>query len=285
MQFMPAIINYPPIDPVIFQIGPLSLRWYGVAYLLGFVCARQFLRRMINRGNLLVSLPALDDLFVWLVLGVLLGGRIGWWFFYHRSGGIEPWYEPVAIWHGGMSFHGGLLGVILAISIWSWRHHTPFWNLADAAALVAPIGLFFGRIANFINAELVGRPTNVPWGIVFPGDVVARHPSQLYEATLEGPLLFLSLWMVKKLCQPRQGQIASLFLILYGMFRFAVEFTREPDPQLGFIAFGWVTMGQLLSAVIAVVGAAIWRLPRRSGAALESDQTSRVAIQSPSPPR
>jgi phosphatidylglycerol:prolipoprotein diacylglycerol transferase len=152
-----------------------------------------------------------------------------------------------------MSFHGGLAGVAVALLLWSRRRSVPLWNLADGLALVAPIGLFLGRLANFVNAELVGRSTQVRWGVVFPGENFARHPSQLYEAALEGPLLLGVLWVAGRL-RSRPGRIAGLFLTVYGAFRFLVEFTREPDPQLGFIAFGWLTMGQLLSAALVLVG-------------------------------
>jgi phosphatidylglycerol:prolipoprotein diacylglycerol transferase len=187
-------------------------------------------------------------------MGVMIGGRGGWWLFYHRSDGSpEPWYEPLAVWHGGMSFHGALIGVTIAAGLWCWKNRVAFLHVADAIVLVAPIGLFFGRIANFINAELVGRITSVPWGIIFPGDVQPRHPSQLYEAVLEGPLLLLVLWIVHRRTR-RNGGVLAAFLIGYGVIRFLVEFTREPDAQLGFIAFGWLTMGQLLSAALAIAG-------------------------------
>jgi len=153
-----------------------------------------------------------------------------------------------------MSFHGGLIGVALVLLFWTWRKRAPLWNIADGLALVAPIGLFLGRIANFINAELVGRVTTVPWGVIFPGESIPRHPSQLYEAVLEGPVLLLILWRVERWQRSHDGQIAGLFLVAYGVFRFAVEFTRQPDEQLGFIAFGWLTMGQLLSAVLVLAG-------------------------------
>lgn len=258
-----AAIHYPHLDPVALRLGPVAIRWYGLAYLLGFIAAYAALRIMIRRGLLRLSPDLLGDLVSWLAAGVLVGGRLGWWLFYHRAqGASEPWYEPIAIWHGGMSFHGGLIGVFLALAIWSRVRQVSLWNLADSAALVTPIGLFFGRIANFINAELVGRPTNVPWGIIFPGDRVPRHPSQLYEALLEGPLLLFILWAVRHRLRPREGRIAALFLILYGLFRFAVEFTRQPDPQLGFIAFGWLTMGQILSILLAVTGVVIWFIVR-----------------------
>src|SRR6185437_15404836 len=152
----------------------------------------------------------------------------------HRNTGApEPWYEPFALWHGGMSFHGGLMGVAVVLVLWSWLRHAPVLNVADCAALVTPIGLFFGRIANFINSELVGRPTALPWGVTFPGDMVPRHPSQLYEAVLEGPVLLLALWLTFRWRRPRDGRLAAQFLIIYGLSRFFIEFTREPDAQLG----------------------------------------------------
>lgn len=259
-----ATIPYPQIDPVALRLGPIHIRWYGLAYLLGFVVAYGVLRHLSRRCLLRISREAVSDLVGWLVMGVVLGGRLGWWIFYHRAdGAVEPWYEPLAIWHGGMSFHGGLIGVLGALVIWSLARRAPFWNVADCLALVTPIGLFFGRLANFINAELVGRPTTVPWGMIFPGDSVPRHPSQLYEAILEGPVLLMVLWTCFRLRRPSDGRTAALFLICYGLFRFAVEFTRQPDSQLGFIAFGWLTMGQLLSAILAGAGIVLlFRLPR-----------------------
>lgn len=250
-----AVIPYPRIDPDALRLGLLHIRWYGLTYLLGFALAIAALRNMSRKGILRLPVSTVGDVVSWLAMGVVVGGRTGWWLFYHRSqGAIEPWYEPIAIWHGGMSFHGGLIGVLFALAIWSWAQQASFWNLADCLALVAPLGLFFGRIANFINAELVGRPTTVPWGMIFPGDSIPRHPSQLYEAVLEGPLLLLVLWTLFRLRRSTDGRTAALFLICYGLFRFAVEFTRQPDPQLGFIAFGWLTMGQLLSAMLIGVG-------------------------------
>jgi phosphatidylglycerol---prolipoprotein diacylglyceryl transferase len=259
MLFLGAI-QFPHLNPDALRLGSLHIRWYGLAYLLGFALAFAALGRMSRSGILRLPAVLVGDLVSWLAMGVMLGGRIGWWLFYHRgAGAIEPWYEPLAIWHGGMSFHGGLIGVLIALLIWSRKMQAPFWNLADCLALFAPLGLFFGRIANFINAELVGRPTSVPWGVIFPGDSIPRHPSQLYEAMLEGIALPLILWIVFRFARTRDGQIAALFLMVYGILRFSVEFTREPDAQLGFIAFGWLTMGQLLSIFLAAAGTALWR--------------------------
>jgi phosphatidylglycerol:prolipoprotein diacylglycerol transferase len=265
MIFPLAVIPFPSIDPVLFRVGPIAIRWYGQAYLAGFLTAYLMLRAMVRSKALRITTSELSDLLNWLVIGVMAGGRTGWWIFYHRrEGSVEPWYEPLAIWHGGMSFHGGLIGVLVALLIWSWKRRAPFWNLADCLALVAPLGLFFGRIANFINAELVGRPTLLPWGMIFPGDSIPRHPSQLYEAVLEGPALLLILWTVSRSRRSGDGQTAALFLMLYGVFRFGVEFTRQPDSQLGFIAFGWLTMGQLLSAVLVFTGIVVWRISHRA---------------------
>jgi phosphatidylglycerol---prolipoprotein diacylglyceryl transferase len=254
-------IPFPDIDAEIFRIGPLALRWYGLAYITGFVAGYALLVALARRGRVRVPPAAIADLVTWVVVAVLIGGRAGWWIFYHRdTGEPQPWYEPFAVWHGGMSFHGALVGVAIAMLLWCRLKTLPFWSLADGAALVVPIGLFTGRIANFINAELVGRPTDLPWGVIFPGDAIARHPSQLYEAILEGPVLMAIMWLVMR-HRRREGQVAAMFLIVYGMARFAVEFTREPDPQVGFVAFGWLTMGQLLSAVLVFAGIAmlLWR--------------------------
>jgi phosphatidylglycerol:prolipoprotein diacylglycerol transferase len=261
-----SAINLSPIDPVILRVGPLAIRWYGVAYLAAFAFAYAALVRLVWRGTLRISSAALTDLIGWLALGVLIGGRLGWWLLYHRGDFAEPWYEPLALWHGGMSFHGGLFGVAIAMLVWTRRHHAPFLNVADCFALVAPVGLFLGRIANFINAELVGRVTDVPWAMVFPGESVARHPSQLYEALLEGPALLTLLWSTKHRVRLRDGQIAALFLIAYGLFRFSVEFTRQPDEQIGFLAFDWVTMGQLLSVLTSFAGSLLWYISLQSRA-------------------
>ncbi len=268
---MIAIIRYPNIDPVLVHLGPVAVHWYGVAYLAGFLIAYGLLGRLSRSGWLRIGRDKVSDLISWLVLGVLVGGRLGWWIFYSTHplnvSQWETWYEPIALWHGGMSFHGGLIGVILAVIVWARRAKAPFWNVADALALAAPVGLLFGRLANFINGELYGRPTEVGWAMIFPTDPlgVPRHPSQLYEAMLEGVLLLACLWMIKRWAR-RDGVIASAFVILYGVFRIAVEFAREPDPQLGYLAWGWVTMGQVLSLALALVGLAMLWSRRRTAA-------------------
>lgn len=267
-----AAIPYPQFDPVIFHLGPLAVRWYGLAYFLAFLISYFALEHLIKRGSLRITREQLSDLIVYLAAAVVVGGRAGWWLVYHRATGKpEPWYEPIAIWDGGMSFHGGLLAVALVVLFWSRRNHSSLPNIADNLALVTPVGLFLGRLANFINAELVGRPTTVPWGVIFPGDDFARHPSQLYEALLEGPLLLVLLWGTRRWMRTHDGRTAALFVILYATFRFVVEFTRQPDPQLGFIAFGWLTMGQLLSFVFLLAGVVMWSLaPRTSDVSANS---------------
>ena len=211
-----------------------------------------------------ISKENLSDLVGWLALGVVAGGRTGWWLFYHRNipGEHEPWWEPIAIWHGGMSFHGGLAGVLIVLWIWSKHQRAPLLNVADCLALVTPIGLCLGRIANFINGELVGRVSHVPWAMIFPppSDPQPRHPSQIYEAILEGPVLLGVVWAVKTWKNRRDGQIAATFVIAYAVFRFLVEFTRQPDSQLGYLWHGWLTMGQLLSLAIGLAGAVWWMM-------------------------
>ncbi len=257
-----AAIAYPPIDPVALDLGPLAIRWYGLAYLAGFVAALFVLRKLSASGRLGITRSAVTDLLGWLILGVIAGGRIGWWLFYDRSRESGPWYEVFALWNGGMSFHGGLIGVAIALALWAWWTKSSFWHLADGLALVTPIGLFLGRLANFVNAELVGRVTDVPWAVIFPGDTVGRHPSQLYEAILEGPILGLLLWRLFRRHPQSPGLIAATFLVAYATFRFLVEFVRQPDEQLGFIALSWLTMGQLLSLALWIAGVAVLWLKR-----------------------
>jgi len=276
-----SLITYPRIDPVMFQLGPIKIRWYGMAYLVGFVLAYYVLGRLVKKNVLRISRDALGDLVGWLALGVVLGGRTGWWIFYHKFDPHFPerWWEPVAIWHGGMSFHGGLSGVLLVLFIWSRINRAPTLNIADCLALVTPIGLCLGRIANFINAELVGRVSNVPWAMIFPNETQPRHPSQLYEAIMEGPMLLGVVWAMKTYKNRPDGLIAATFVVAYGIFRFLVEFTREPDPQLGYIAFGWLTMGQLLSIAIGLIGAIGWLWLRFS------KQPDLAAIAKPAAPK
>jgi phosphatidylglycerol---prolipoprotein diacylglyceryl transferase len=254
LQFL-CSIPYPKFTPYLFKFGRFEIRWYGLSYLAGFLIAYVWLIRMAKRGMLRMSVDSVTDLVTWVAVGVVVGGRLGWWLFYHR-GLMQYWYEPIATWEGGMSFHGGLLGVAIVLLLFTRLKKIPFGNLADCAALVVPAGLFFGRIANFINGELYGKISHVPWSMVFPADPLQRprHPSQLYEALLEGPILLGCLWAIKKWIHPREGVIAAMFLVLYGLFRFFIEFTREPDSQVGYLAWNWLTMGQVLSLVILLIG-------------------------------
>jgi len=251
------MLPYPQIDPVLIHLGPVRIRWYGMMYLLGFLIGYLLLRKQIREGTFRVTLDQLGDLTTALILGVILGGRLGYVLFYDFSTYLHHPLQVFAIWNGGMSFHGGLLGTLVAGALYCRTQRLPFLAVADRVAVVVPVGLGLGRIANFINNELVGRVTDVPWGMVFPGyGDRPRHPSQLYEALLEGLVLFTVMWLMRKrLMAP--GALLGLFLVLYASFRIFVEFFRQPDPQLGFLILG-ATMGQLLSAAMAAFG--VWLL-------------------------
>lgn len=257
------MIPFPEIDPVAVQIGPLAVRWYGLAYVAGILLGQRYAMRLADLDPVRPSRKDIDGLTGWLVIGVILGGRLGSVLFYNLAYYLEHPLEILAIWHGGMSFHGGLLGVTAALLLFSWRSRIPPLALSDVVAVVVPIGLFFGRLANFINAELWGRPTDAPWGVVFPGQDVARHPSQLYEAALEGVLLFAILFLLARIpsVRRRTGTLTGVFLVGYGLSRITVEFFREPDAHLGYLS-GGATMGQLLSLPMVLVGLLlIWQAP------------------------
>ncbi|RUM90871.1 MAG: prolipoprotein diacylglyceryl transferase [Thermodesulfatator sp.] len=259
------MIPYPRIDPVIVHIGPLALRWYGLMYLLGFFASFYLVKKQIaeelgtsDRKRLAAEQALLDGIIVALVAGVILGGRLGYVLFYNLSYFLEHPAEILATWHGGMSFHGGAVGVMIAGWLYCRLHNTDFFKWSDRFAVTVPIGLGLGRIGNFINGELYGRPSDVPWAMIFPdGGFVPRHPSQLYEAFLEGIVLFSMLWPLRRKKWP-SGRKTALFFIGYGIIRFFVEFLREPDPQLGFLALGWVTMGQVLSIALIFLGIVLW---------------------------
>ncbi|MGV8082373.1 MAG: prolipoprotein diacylglyceryl transferase [Coriobacteriia bacterium] len=262
---MLAEIAYPAIDPVAFRIGSFAVRWYGLAYLAGFVCAYYVMRALTRRWRIAVSDDDLLTIILGCMFGVILGGRLGYVAFYGQG---YYWTHPgqiFALWDGGMSFHGGLVGILIAGLILARVLRMPWLTLADLGAVAAPIGLFFGRLANFINGELWGRVTDVPWGMVFPGaGSLPRHPSQLYEAILEGLVLFAVLfWLARRTPSMPRGVIFGWFLTLYGVFRIFAEFFRQPDVQIGFLT-GGVTMGQLLSLPVVVAGIAIlvWSLRR-----------------------
>ncbi len=244
-----VMIPFPQIDPVLVSIGPISIHWYAVAYLLGFVLGIWRCKILATRFAMGPKPIDYDDFLTWAVIGTILGGRIGYVFFYNAPYFLEHPVEAFHIWNGGMSFHGGMLGVILSTILFARLRKIPFLSFTDILSCATPIGLFFGRIANFVNGELFGRHTDVPWGVVFPyGGDSPRHPSQLYEALLEGALLFIILFVLSR--NKKFGQIpgflSGVFLTLYSLFRFGVEFFREPDPQLGFL-FAGATMGQMLS--------------------------------------
>lgn len=243
----------PAIDPVIFAVGPLAVRWYGLMYLVGFLAASWLAGRSAVRSGL--SKEQVSDLLFYGFLGVILGGRIGYVLFYQFGRLLDNPLYLLRVWEGGMSFHGGLLGVITVMLIFARRLDRSFWQIADFIAPLIPIGLGAGRIGNFVNGELWGRVTDLPWGVIFnsaQAGPLPRHPSQLYEFFLEGVVLFVALqWFSRRASKP--GQVAGLFLALYGLFRFGVEFVREPDAHLGHI-FAWVSMGQLLSMPMVLLG-------------------------------
>lgn len=259
------MLNAPQIDPVLFHLGPLAVRWYGLMYLLGFVAAFFIISKLAPRRQLPLDSDAVSDLLFYIVLGVVLGGRFGYVFFYNFSYYSGHPLQIFAVWQGGMSFHGGLTGVIVATWIYCRRHAMAILPLADILAIAATIGLGLGRIGNFINGELWGRVTTLPWGMVFPaGGPQPRHPSQLYEALVEGPIIFsLLYWLFTR--KVKNGAIFFSFLLLYGVGRFILEFFREPDQQLGFL-WGGATMGQLLCLVMIVMGGSgLYWLKNRGG--------------------
>ncbi len=250
------MLNYPDIDPVALAVGPIKVHWYGVMYLVAFTAAWWLGRRRMADSRRGFQVAEMDDLLFFCALGIIIGGRFGHVLFYDFSHFLNNPMSVFFIWQGGMSFHGGLLGVLLAMAWYARKTTRPFFAVADLVAPLVPPGLAAGRLGNFINGELWGRPTDIPWAMVFPraGDGIARHPSQLYEFALEGLLLFGLLWWYSS--RPRPLMVVSaLFLLGYGSFRFLVEFVREPD--VGFVALGWVSMGQLLSAPMIVFGAAL----------------------------
>lgn len=264
---MPSfVLPFPVIDPVIIQLGPVAIRWYAMAYIAGLLLGLLYTKTIVRRDALWAGKPPLtpghlDDFFFWAVLGVVIGGRLGYVIFYATDVFYADPFSALRVWEGGMSFHGGFLGVTVAMLWFCRANGIPLLSLFDVVAAAAPIGLLFGRIANFINAELWGRVTDAPWAMVFPGaGPLPRHPSQLYEAALEGVLLFLILaWLVFRRASLKvSGLTAGVFVAGYGVFRFLVEFVREPDPQIG-LFFGWLSMGMLLSLPMVIAGALLAR--------------------------
>ena len=254
-------LAFPELDPVAISIGPLVLRWYALAYMAGLLLAWWYCRRIARRPDSGAKVEAIDDLIAWATLGVVLGGRLGYILFYKPGYYLANPEEILFLWEGGMSFHGGLLGVLAAIGWVAHRHGLRYFQLSDIVGCATPIGLLLGRLANFVNGELYGRVTTVSWGMVFPtGGPEPRHPSQLYQAFLEGICVFVLLWLFLRAGRLRQpGFLSGLFLIGYGTARIVGEFFREPDAHLGFI-LGPITMGQLLSLPMVAIG--IWFIVR-----------------------
>lgn len=248
------MLMHPTIDPVALSLGPLKVHWYGLMYVIGFLGFLILGKMRAKKPGTLFKPEQVDDMMFWGAIGVVLGGRIGYMFFYNLKAFVSDPLSFFMVWDGGMSFHGGLIGVIIVMLVLSWKWNVRFLQLADFVAPLIPIGLGAGRLGNFINGELWGRTTDVPWGMVFPHvDNQARHPSQLYQAFLEGLVLFVLLyWFTRK---PRPaGAVAGLFLIAYGSFRIITEFVRQPDQHIGFQLGEWLTRGQLLSVPMILLG-------------------------------
>jgi phosphatidylglycerol:prolipoprotein diacylglycerol transferase len=255
---------FPNIDPVLIQIGPFGIRWYALAYIAGIVIGWWWCKRLLAKPPRIMAPEAFDDFILWATLGIVLGGRLGYVLFYRPDYYVEHPLEALKVWQGGMSFHGGMLGTMIAIVLFARLRRVPLLPLGDVVACGVPFGLFFGRIANFINGELWGRVTDAPWGMVFPtGGPLPRHPSQLYQAGLEGVALFLVLFVIERAGgRQRPGLLTGVFLIGYGIARSTGELFRQPDAFLGFL-IGGLTMGQLLSAPMILVGLLLVMLARR----------------------
>jgi phosphatidylglycerol:prolipoprotein diacylglycerol transferase len=261
------MIAFPKIDPVAISMGPLKVHWYGLMYLAGFSLAWLLGRRRTREPWRGMRSVDMDDVLFFAVLGIIAGGRFGYLLFYGYQRVLADPLYIFRVWEGGMSFHGGLLGVIIAMWWFARSRGVPFFQVADFVAPLVPPGLFAGRIGNFINGNLWGAPSDLPWAMVFPGQAaggVARHPSQLYEALLEGIVLFAVLWWFSRAPRPLRT-VSGLFLLGYGMMRFIVEFVRVPDSHLGYLAFDWLTMGQILSAPMIVAGALLMMWGYRCG--------------------
>lgn len=257
------MLTYPTINPVALTLGPLKIHWYGLMYLLGFVSAWLLAQYRVQKLQLNWTTDQITDFIFYAAMGVIIGGRIGYVLFYDFHNFVHDPLLLIKLWQGGMSFHGGLIGVLLALLLYGYRNQRSFFELTDFIAPMVPIGLAAGRIGNFINGELWGRPTDVAWGMVFPHvDNLPRHPSQLYEFALEGIVLFLILWFYSAKPRPRMA-VSGMFLLFYGLFRFILEFFRQPDAQVGFIAFDWLTMGQLLCLPMVVIGVVLLFLSYR----------------------
>jgi len=259
---MPVLaLPFPVIDPVLISIGPIAIRWYALAYIVGILLGWWYARAIIRNNRYWgyvkppLTLTDFDDFVLWVTAGIILGGRLGFVLFYNLPHYLANPLDILQVWHGGMSFHGGFIGCVLAVTLFAWKRGIPVLSLGDITCAVAPIGLLLGRIANFVNNELWGRVTDVPWAVMFPGaGPLPRHPSQLYEATLEGlVLLVLLAILVRRGALRWPGLVTGIFAVGYALARITSEFFREPDPQLGFL-FGQMTMGMLLSIPLLIAG-------------------------------
>ena len=274
-------IPYPMIDPIALQLGPLSVKWYGLAYIAGLLLGWLYIKGLLNERELWsggkppLEPQRIDDLLIYMTIGVLVGGRLGYVLFYEPAHFLRNPLDIPAVWHGGMAVHGGLIGSILAIFYFARKTNANAWSMLDVCAAATPIGLFFGRLANFINGELIGRPSNVPWAMVFPVDPLPRHPSQLYEAFFEGLVLFAVLWWLthRVMALRRPGTVAGTFMIGYGLARSFCELFREPDPG-HVLTFGPLTAGILYS--LPMIAAGIWMLhnARRTTAHADAQRSS-----------
>lgn len=271
-------IEFPDISPIALEVGPVVIRWYALAYLAGFLLGWRYALSFVARDaekepkERFWNKLDIDDFLPWAIVGVILGGRIGYVLFYQFDMYMAHPSEILKVWHGGMSFHGGTLGVMAAMIAYSWKRQKPLLRLTDIICSVVPIGLFFGRIANFVNGELFGRVTDVAWGVIFPrGGPLPRHPSQLYEALLEGAVLFTVLALLARWenIRAKPGVLTGVFLIGYGLSRIIVEFFRQPDPQIGLID-SYFTMGQILSMPMIIGGLALIFWARRNASCREN---------------
>lgn len=271
-------LYYPHFDPVMLQIGPLSIRWYAMAYITALVCGWLLVRRLVRKDPIVATKEQVDDFLTWATLGVIFGGRIGYCLFYQPGWYLSHPLQIVQVWHGGMSFHGGALGVIIALILFTRKYKLSFLGFSDRVTTVVPLGLGLGRLANFVNGELIGRvaPDWLPWRMIYPDVVGARHPSELYEAFLEGFVLFTIMMILahRKSIREHAGFLSGVFLLGYAIARSFCELFRQPDSFLGFIV-GDITMGQILCIPMAIAGSYfIWqsfRLPKLKGLTVEND--------------
>ena len=273
------MLTYPHIDPIALSLGPLKVHWYGLMYLLGFGSA--YLLALWRAKRIGWTNDQVADLIFYCAMGVIIGGRLGYVFFYGFDRFINDPLWAIRLWEGGMSFHGGFLGVLVAGFLFARRYNTPWLEITDLLAVIVPPGLLFGRIGNFIGGELWGRPVTspeLPWGMVFPHvDALARHPSQLYEALFEGLVLFLVIFIFTLKPRPRMAA-SSLFLIGYGLARFNIEFFREPDADQGFVLFNWMTKGQMLTAPMIILGVVLLIISYRKSNVARVAEQSRAAL-------